>query len=243
MVAFVSGCSSFIGKEVAIALAKRGVNIVLHYYKSKEDVIKFEKYIKDNFKVDTLVVNGDISKEDVTEMVGLAIKKFGHIDILVNNSGICNDSLFFDKDVESFRRILDVNLVGSFLLSREVAKFMLEDEKGTIIMVSSNNAIDSYYPESCDYDASKAGMINLAHNMAREFAPFIRVNTVALGWIKTKMNKDLDEEQIEKINKTILLERFGEACEVGKVIEFLAIDASYVNDAVIRVDGGVKNGY
>jgi 3-oxoacyl-[acyl-carrier protein] reductase len=120
---------------------------------------------------------------------------------------------------------------------------MLDNGSGSIINVSSTNAIDTYYPESCDYDASKAGVISLTHNLAREFSPYIRVNCVCPGWVNTDMNKELSVEQVHEEEKNILLKRFADPEEIAKVIIFLASNkASYVNDSIIRVDGGKLNG-
>ena len=118
---------------------------------------------------------------------------------------------------------------------------MLENKKGSIINVSSTNGIDTIYPESLDYDASKAGVISLTKNLALEYAPYIRVNSVAPGWVVTDMNQDLSHEFIENEEKHILLKRFADPIEIAKVILFLAgNDASYINGEVIRVDGGFK---
>ena len=119
---------------------------------------------------------------------------------------------------------------------------MLEKKQGKIINIASSNALDTYYPESCDYDASKAGVISLTHNFALEFAPFIQVNCVCPGWTKTDMNKDLSIDQITEEKKKILLGRFANPEEIAKVVAFLASNkASYVNDSIIRVDGGKYN--
>ena len=119
---------------------------------------------------------------------------------------------------------------------------MLEKKSGKIINIASTNAIDTYYPEGWDYDASKAGVVSLTHNMAREFAPHISVNCVCPGWVRTDMNKDLTYEQVQDYNKQILLGRFAEPEEIAKVVVFLASKAaSYVNDSIIRVDGGKFN--
>ena len=115
-------------------------------------------------------------------------------------------------------------------------------ENGVIINISSTNALDTYYPESCDYDASKAGVISLTHNLAREFAPFINVNCVCPGWTKTSMNKDLSLDQINEEKKKILLNRFADPIDIANVVLFLSSNkANYVNDAIIRVDGGKYN--
>ena len=112
-----------------------------------------------------------------------------------------------------------------------------------IINISSTNALDTFYPESCDYDASKAGVISLTHTLAREFAPFINVNCVCPGWVKTAMSKGLSLDQVKEEKKKILLGRFAEAEEIAKVVVFLASSkANYINDSIIRVDGGKYNG-
>ena len=174
-------------------------------------------------------------------MIEKAIDTFGHIDALVNNAGIAIDTTFEDKTVENFRKILDTNLVGAFIVSKYVGKYMLENKSGVIINVASTNGIDTIYPESLDYDASKAGVISLTKNLALQYAPYIRVNAVAPGWVNTDMNKELDKTFIDKENEKILLNRFARPEEIAKVIYFLATpDASYINSEVIRIDGGFK---
>lgn len=243
LVALITGSSRGIGKSIAIEFAKANVNVVINYKENEREAIKLTEHIKDTYKVDAIALKCDVSKEDeVYEMVNKITDYFGGIDILVNNAGICYDSMFFDKSAKSFRKILDVNLIGTYLCSKYVGKIMLESKIGKIINISSTNALDSYYPESCDYDASKAGVISLTHNMAREFAPYINVNCVCPGWVRTDMNKDLSIEQIKDIEKKILLQRFADSSEIAKVVVFLASNkASYINDSIIKVDGGRFN--
>lgn len=243
LVALITGSSRGIGKSIAIEFAKANVNVVINYKENEREAIKLTEHIKDTYKVDAIALKCDVSKEDeVYEMVNKITDYFGGIDILVNNAGICHDSMFFDKSAKSFRKILDVNLIGTYLCSKYVGRIMLESKIGKIINISSTNALDSYYPESCDYDASKAGVISLTHNMAREFAPYINVNCVCPGWVRTDMNKDLSIEQIKDIEKKILLQRFADSSEIAKVVVFLASNkASYINDSIIKVDGGRFN--
>lgn len=242
-VALVTGSSRGIGRSVVLEFAKAGLDVVINYCHNEECALELEQYIRDNYSVDVMVIKCDVSKEDeVEEMVNSVVDHFGRIDILVNNASVARDSLLMDKSIKEFRRVLDVNLIGTYLCSKYVGRVMLDNKKGKIINISSTNAIDTYYPESCDYDASKAGVISLTHNLAREFAPFIYVNCVCPGWVKTDMNKDLSFEQINEEKKKILLGRFADPEEIAKVVLFLAsTKASYINDSIIRVDGGKYN--
>ena len=244
LVAVVTGSNRGIGKATIEEFAKQGINVVINYCHHEEEALEFMEYIGNTYNVDCMAVKCDVSnEEEVENMVNLIVDHFGTIDILVNNASVCKDSLFLDKSVKHFKRILDVNLIGTYLCSKYVGKVMLEKKKGMIVNVSSTNAIDTYYPESCDYDASKAGVISLTHNLAREFAPNIRVNCVCPGWTSTDMNKDLSLEQINEERKKILIGRFAKPEEIAKVISFLVSDdASYINDSIIRVDGGKYNG-
>ena len=244
LVALVTGSNRGIGKGCIIEFAKAGIDVVINYCHHEDEALELEKFIKSNFNVRVMTIKCDVSKEDEVEMmVNTVIDNFGKIDILVNNASVCRDSLLLDKSVRDFRRIIDVNLIGTYLCSKYVGKVMLENKMGRIINISSTNALDTYYPESCDYDASKAGVISLTHNLAREFAPHILVNCVCPGWVKTDMNKDLSIEQIQEEKKKILLGRFAEPEEIARVVLFLASPrANYINDSIIRVDGGKYNG-
>ena len=178
-------------------------------------------------------------EEEIKEMVGISINKFKKIDVLINNAGIAIDTTFEDKTKENFIKIIDTNLIAPFLVSKYVGECMLKEKQGSIINISSTNGIDTYYEYSLDYDASKAGLISLTHNLALHFAPYIRVNCVAPGWIKTEMNKNLDEEYKKSEESKILLKRFAEPEEIAKVVYFLSTDdAKYINNETIRVDGG-----
>ena len=126
-------------------------------------------------------------------------------------------------------------------LSKKIGLKMLDAKTGNIINISSTNGLDTPYPESIDYDASKAGVISLTHNLANYFAPYIRVNTICSGWINTDMSKKISNEFKEEELKKILLGRFAEPEEIANLAYFLGTDkASYINDSIIRIDGGVK---
>ena len=244
VVALVTGSNRGIGASCIEEFAKNGVNVIINYCHHEKEAKDLEKHIRETYHVDVLTIKCDISnEEEVENMVNTAIDYFGKIDILVNNASIARDTLLLDKNVKEFKRILDVNLIGTYLCSKYVGRVMLELKKGRIINISSTNALDTYYPESCDYDASKAGIVSLTHNFAREFAPFVNVNCICPGWVKTPMNQGLSISQIYDEKKKILLGRFAEPEEIAKVVLFLASSkANYINDSIIRVDGGKYNG-
>lgn len=236
----VTGGSRGIGKSTVIEFAKKGYNVVINYLKSEKKALELKKEIEENYGVKALIIKADVSnEEEVKNMVEKTIIEFGYIDCLVNNAGIAIDTIFEDKTKENFIKTLNTNLIGPFLVSKEVGKYMLERKQGSIINISSTNGIDTIYPESIDYDASKAALISLTKNLAIEYAPYIRVNTVAPGWTLTDMNKNLDDEYVKEECESILLKRFADPSEIAKVVVFLASsDASYINSEVIRVDGG-----
>lgn len=242
-VALITGASRGIGAAIALDLASHKCNICINYNNSEIEAKNLKQYIENKFNVEVMIFKADVKNENEIElMVGAVIEKFKKIDILINNAGIAIDTLVEEKKTDDFINVLSTNLIGPFILSRYVSKYMLQNKCGTIINVSSTNGIDTYYPYSLDYDASKAGLISLTHNLAKEYAPYIRVNSVAPGWVNTDMNKELDEKYIQEEQEKIYLNRFAESSEIAKVVTFLAsTDASYINGEIIRVDGGCNH--
>lgn len=233
-VVLVTGASRGLGAAIAKLFLENKDIVYVNFNNSKKEAEELcHKYQT------AIPIKCDISSEiEVKEMIERIKKENGKLDIIINNAGIALDSEVEAKNKETFRKILDVNLIGTFLVCKHGSKLM---EKGSIINISSTNGIDTYYPYGLDYDASKAGVISLTKNLATLYAPNIRVNAVAPGWINTEMNKELDEEYIKKECESILLNRFAEPEEVAKVVFFLASeDASYINSSIIRVDGGAK---
>lgn len=188
-----------------------------------------------------LTIRANLSNEsEIKRLVDESINKFGRIDVLVNNAGIVIDKEFEDRTVEDFRKTLEINLIAPFLLTKLIGKEMLKQKSGSIINISSTNGIDTYYPISVDYDASKSALINLTYNSAVQFSPYVRVNCIAPGWVNTEMNKELPEDFIKDETDKILLKRFAEPEEIAKVVTFLASkEASFINSTVIKVDGGL----
>lgn len=236
-VALVTGSSRGIGKSIVLELAKRGCNVIINYVQNKELALDVENEVN-KYGVKSLVIKADISnEEEVKDMVSQIMNEFGHIDILVNNASIALDNYLENKSVEEFRKVIGVNLVGTFIVSKLVSEKMTE---GTIINIASNNGIDMQNSYSMDYDASKAGVISLTHSFART-CPQLRVNAIAPGWINTEPVLSMNPDIIEEEKSKIIMNRFGEVDEVAKLVCFLASsDASYINDSIIRIDGGIK---
>lgn len=236
----ITGASKGIGRETAIYFAKHNYNVVINYLTNEKEALKLKAIIEKNYNVSSMIIKADVSNEiEVKNMLDKVIEKFKTIDVLVNNAGIAIDTTFEDKTVDNFNKTLNINLIGTFLVSKYASYYMKKQEKAAIVNVSSTNSIDSYYPYSMDYDASKAGVNLLTKNLAVELAPSIRVNAVAPGWVNTDMNKSLDKNYIKEEEEKIALGRFAEPSEIAKVIYFLASDdASYINGSIIVVDGG-----
>jgi len=242
-VVLITGASRGIGASIAKKMASLNYNIVINYNNSKKEAEKLQNEIEEKYRVKSIIVRADITnEEDIKNMIYKTIDAFGKLDCLVNNAGIAIDCPFEDKTKENFIKILDTNLIGPFLTSKYAYKYLKEQKNSSIINISSTNGIDTIYPESLDYDASKAGLISLTKNLALEFSPDIRVNCVAPGWTLTDMNKDLDKKYVEEEIDKILLSKFAHPEEIANVVAFLASDdASYINGEVIRVDGGFKS--
>ena len=235
----ITGSSRGIGAATAREFAKHGFNVVINYTSNQDAANYLKAELETNYHITALVIKCDVSKEDeVKDMVKRINKELGNIDVLINNAGIAIDSTLEDKKVEDFKRTLEVNLIGTYNTCKEVGLKMFKEKEGSILNISSTNGIDSYYPYSMDYDASKAGVISLTHNFAVSYAPYVRVNSIAPGWVNTEMNKELDEEYIAEECKRILLNRFCEPEEIAKEIYHVSVESTYLNDAIIKIDGG-----
>lgn len=242
-VVLITGASRGIWKATALEFAKEGAKVVIDYHVSEvepnaeENAKSTVDEIK-NIGSEAIAIRCDVSKEvEVQKMVKESIETFGKIDILVNNAWIVFDVPFFERTVEQFKRTLDVNLIGTFLCSKYVSIEMLKHDWGKIINISSTNALEQFSPEAVDYDTSKAWIIVLTRDLAKQLAPKIQVNAIAPGWVDTDMNKDLPKDFIEEETDKIYVKRFAKPVEIANVILFLASEkASYINGSIIKVD-------
>ena len=215
----ITGSSRGLGREIAKVFANNGIDVIINYNKSEKKALELCNELKEI--VNVKVIKCDISNE---EEVKKMFEEIDHLDYLINNAAIASDKDPLEKSAEEFNKIIHTNLTGTFL----VTKYALEKmDKGSIINISSTNAIDTYYPESIDYDASKAGIISLTHNFAKYLCD-IRVNCICPDWIDTEMNKEMAEDYRKKIN-------FIKAEDLAQLVYKVAIDEN-INDQIIRVN-------
>ena len=239
-VALITGATRGIGKQIALELASQGYNIALNYRKQNEELEALKKEIESQ-NVKCLTVYGDVSNyEDVEKFIKEIIKEFGKIDVLVNNAGITKDMLLMRMKKEDFESVIDVNLIGTFNVTKNVIPYMMKARNGKIVNISSVVGISGYDGQT-NYSASKAGIIGFTKSLAKEVASRnINVNAIAPGFIKTDMTDVLKEEVKEEISKTIPLKRMGEAKDVANLEKFLVSEESnYITGQVINVDGGM----
>ena len=236
---FITGGSRGIGKEIALKFAENGYNIVTNYVSDKTDVEGLKKEFEE--KGVKSIVKADVtSSEEIESLVKKAIEEFESIDVLVNNAGITKDNLLMRMNEEEFNKVIDVNLKGTYIVTKIVSKYMMKKRKGNIINLSSVVGVVGNAGQ-CNYSASKAGIIGFTKSIAKELASRnIRANAVAPGFIETDMTAVLGENVKENIYNQIPLKRMGTAREVANLVYFLGTEeSSYITGQVISVDGGM----
>lgn len=239
-VILVTGATRGIGKQIAITFAKEGYDIAINYRKENEDLENTKKAIEEN-GVKCFAVQGDVSSfEDCERFVKEIINEYGKIDVLVNNAGITKDTLLMKMKKEDFESVIDVNLVGTFNVTKNVVPYMMKARSGRIINISSVVGVSGNAGQT-NYSASKAGIIGFTKSLAKEIASRnILVNAVAPGFIETNMTDVLKDEVKEAIIKQIPLNRMGKTEDVANVVKFLASeDSLYITGQVINIDGGM----
>ena len=239
-VVVVTGASRGIGKEIALKYAENGYNVAINYVSDKTNVEELEKEFKEK-GAEALIVKADVSKsEQVQEFIKAVIEKYGKIDVLVNNAGVTRDMLLMRMKEEDFDKVIEINLKGTFLVTKEVVPYMMKKRDGKIISLSSVVGVTGNAGQ-CNYSASKAGIIGFTKSIAKELASRnIRANAVAPGFIDTDMTNVLSDEVKENINKQIPMRRMGTAREIANVVYFLGSEeSSYITGQVINIDGGM----
>ena len=243
-VAIVTGCSTGLGVQMAKALASQGANIVV-VARRQNLIEQVAKEITDEFWVETLPVVCDITDTQAVEaMVDAALKKFGRIDILINNAGTGAVAPAEDITDEQFDNEMQIDLFGTFRMARAVAKqAMIPAKYGRIINIASMYGLVGNKIAPCSpYHAAKGGVVNLSRGLAAEWGKYgITVNTICPGYFWTPLTKDTLETQwfADYAKSTIPVERYGNEGELDSATIFLASPtSSYVNGVALPVDGG-----
>ena len=239
-VAIITGASRGIGSAIAKRFAKEGAKVVINYNQSEDKASRLVDEIRMNGG-QALAVRADVSKPDeVKQLVKKTVDAFGRVDILVNNAGVMFQNTFLDATEEVWDQTIDINLKGAYLCSKEVAPIMLKQKKGKIINISSNSGI--YHPSALrfvEYVVSKAGMNGLTRALALKLGPYVNVNAICPGWIKTEMVAETDPEVERMVLEETALKRFGTADEVANAALYLASDDSdFVTGELHMITGG-----
>jgi 3-oxoacyl-[acyl-carrier protein] reductase len=241
-VAVVTGGGRGIGRAIAVELANAGAAVVPSA-RSTDEIEAVASDIEDAGG-DALAVSADVTDPDaVGDVVDRTVEAFGGVDVVVNNAGINPDDALGRPeavDGESFGRVLDVNLNGAYGITRAAADHLLESDGGSVINVASVGGLVGL-PRQHPYVASKHGLVGLTKSMSLDWAPEVRVNAVAPGYVSTELTEDLEEN--EQLRASIVertpLDRFAEPEEIAGPVVFLASDASsYVTGSVLAADGG-----
>ena len=232
-VVVVTGGSRGIGAEIVKFLAKLGYKVVLNYNKSESYAQDVKKELNN-----VEIFKADVSKkEEAKALIDFAIKKYGKIDVLINNAGIAQTKLFTEITDEDWKNIIDTNLNSAFYCSREAVKNMIHNKSGLIINISSIWGITG---ASCEvaYSTSKAAINGFTKALAKELGPSnIRVNAIAPGIINTAMNSYLSEDELKNIKEEIPLEKIGDPVDIAKCVKWL-IEDNYTTGQIISINGG-----
>lgn len=238
-VVLITWASRWIWRATALYFWKEWARVVVNYLKSQEKAEQVVAMIKKLWG-SAFAFKWDISSEEqVQNLINKTIKEFWKIDILINNAAVSSDIPLLHRTSKDWENTLGVNLIGMFLCSKYVIKEMLKRKGGKIINLSSINGTKYFFPEQIDYDVSKAWVITLTKELAKEFWPSISVNAVAPwnidNYDESEVSWDPTDDEIENI----YLKEYWKITEVAKTILFLAgNESNYINGTTIFIDWG-----
>ena len=229
----ISGASRGIGRQIAIDLSQTGYTVIANYNKSEQSA----KELQTQFNIDTF--QADISKgTEIKQLTDYVLKKYGKIDVLINNAGISQTKLFTDITDEDWNQMINTNLYSAFKLTQKCLPNMIHNKSGSIINISS---MWGQIGASCEslYSITKAGIDAMTKSLAKELGPSgIRVNSIAPGFIDTDMNKCYSKEDVQGIISETPLEKIGHPSDISKCIKWLIKD-QFTTGQIISINGGL----
>lgn len=236
-VVVVTGGSRGIGAQIVKTLANENYKVILNYNNSKEQAEKIQQELLEQGN-EIEIIKADVSKREETEkLIQFAINKFNKIDVLINNAGISQEGLFTDVTEEEWQKIISTNLNSVFYCNQQALKYMIPEQQGCIINISS---IWGETGASCEvaYSTTKAAINGMTKALAKEVGPSnIRVNAIAPGIIDTDMNRNLTNKELEQIKEQIPLNKIGKALDIAKCVKWL-IEDEYTTGQIISINGG-----
>lgn len=232
----ITGGAKGLGRNITETFAKNNYDVIITYLTSETEALDLKK-LESKYSIKVQLYKIDLNNE---EEIDSLIKSINHLDVLINNAAFNEDKDLFEKKREDFLKTLSVNLVAPFLLSK-YAYPLLKRSSGCIINIASTNGIDTMYKSSLDYDASKAGLINLTKSLSAAFGNEVRVNAIAPGWIETHNTMDMEPKFREKEEQKIVMKRFANGQEIADLV-FFAASSTYMTGSILRIDGGQKYG-
>ncbi len=236
-IALITGGTGGIGQACCYALSEAGFRVAIHYRSSDEAALEVQSKLPGSF-----LVKADLSKPEEVDALYESVKKEGVLEVLLNNAGMTVDAPLMRANLDDFDRVVSVNMKSTWYLTKKLSRMMARKSKGRIINISSvvgstGNAFQTVY------GMTKAAIDNFTKSSAMELAPYnILVNSIAPGFIETKMTEKLPEEEKEKILSHIPLGKMGKPEDIAKMVRFLATEGDYCTGSVFHINGGMYGG-
>lgn len=229
----VTGSAKSIGRAIILEFSKKGYNVIINYLTSQKQALELKKEVEEKYNVKALIVKADITNEkEVIEMKNYIKKEFGKLDVLVNNAVYECDNNYLNKTKDEFMKTLEVNVVGTFLVTKYLTSIM---NSGIVINISSTDSVDTYSALSLDYSASKAGVNSLVQTFSISI-PNIKFISLLLPWVNTESTREMFYEYLKNELKRTNQKRLMDEVEVAKEVYRYCIDEKIKSGSIVRIE-------
>ena len=238
-VVVITGAARGIGRAIAEDLGQGGAKVAVNYVHSKGSAEELEAQLHQNGSPESIAIQADVSDpEQATRLIEETVKKFGRIDVLVNNAGINIDRSMKNLTAEDWNKVIQNDLSGSFYTVKAALPYFTQQKGGKIINISSMNALVASFGQA-NYSAAKAGVIGFTKTAALELARYnVTVNVICPGWIGTDMWESIPDKVKEGVLARIPLGRVGAPHEIARGVRYLIVDGDYITGATLNINGG-----